>query len=167
MQLSKVTLAYRQVININHEGELERRILSASYQEFLLKSQAYNPGNAFNTFKEMVSNDGRANSLHYKCSFAIGNHIELMRNVVPGLITSLGDAVSFDNYEFKLIDSHIHNYAAHTVAILYYTKELMFLNEIDGYLLLSNDISSAVQQTRETFMIKMQENLSIATYAIM
>lgn len=167
MQLSKVTLAYRQVITISHEGELERRILSASYQEFLLKSQAYNPDSVFNTFKEMVANDGRANSLHYKCGFAIGNHIELMRNQMPGLTTSLGDTVVFDNYEFKLIDSHIRNYAAHAIAIIYYTNELALLSEIGGYLLLSNDLSSVLEQPRETFLIKMQDNLSIVSYRVM
>ena len=42
MSKALIKITYRQVIDAASTGNLERNILSASYNEFLLKSQAYN-----------------------------------------------------------------------------------------------------------------------------
>ncbi len=50
-----------------------------------MKSQAYDKEQKFKTFKEMVANDPKANSLHYKSGFAIGNLIEQLNKKIPEL----------------------------------------------------------------------------------
>ena len=80
-----IKLAYQQKIDVANKGNFEKNVLSVSYEEFLMKSQAYNPEQKFRTFKEMVLNDERANSLHYKTGFAINNFIQDLNKKIPEL----------------------------------------------------------------------------------
>lgn len=158
MSKAIIKLTWKQVIDSSAGTGFERNILSASYREFLLKSQAYNPGNVLKTFSEMKNNDGRANSLHYKLSFAIGYFIETLKNKVPLLTDTLGNAVTFEVPQMELIESDITDISAHKVAINYITGELLLLNTIGEYLVLSGNHGET------TFTVKMQDHLAITSY---
>src|SRR6185369_15449898 len=110
----------KQVIDSTSTGSFEQRIFHDSYNEFLLKSQAYNQEKKFTTFTEIVANDGRANSLHYKLSFAVLHHIDKLNKKIPGLEGEAGLAnIAFDVPEFKLLESNIVDSSAHKIAIIY------------------------------------------------
>ena len=158
MAKTVIKLTYRQVIDASSTGDFEKNILSASYQEFLSKSEVYNPGNKLKTFSEMKNNDGRANLLHYKLSFVIGYFIETLKNKMPVLTDNLGNSVTFEVPKFELIESDVTTMAAHKVAINYITSELTLLNTIGEYLVLT------AGNGEETFTIKMQNGLSISSY---
>jgi hypothetical protein len=167
MSKALIKLAYRQVIDVNSTNELEKKIFQDSYAEFLLKIQAYNPGNKFSTFSEIVANDGRANSLHYKCSFAVLHHIETLSNKIPGLQDTAGRiAIPFALPEFKVLESSIHDKSLHKMAVIYITDEFTLLDSFGEYLLLSiGDQSESISDPGlETFTLKMQANLSIINY---
>ncbi|MBD1387126.1 hypothetical protein IDJ75_17700 [Mucilaginibacter rigui] len=153
-----IKLTYKQVIDASSTGDFEKNVLFASYQEFLLKSQAYNPGNKLTTFSEMKNNDGRANLLHYKLSFVIGYFIETLKNKIPVVTDTLGNSITFEVPKFELIESDVTTMAAHKVAINYITTELTLLNIIGEYLVLS------AGNGEETFTIKMQDGLAITSY---
>jgi hypothetical protein len=153
-----IKLAYKQVIDASSTGSFEKSVLFASYQEFLLKSQAYNPGNRLKTFSEMKNNDGRANSLHYKLSFSVGYCIEMLKNTIPGLKDSLGNDILFEIPKFELIASDITSIDAHKVAIIYTTGDLTLVNAFGEYMVL------ALPDSTETFTLKMQDNLSVISY---
>ncbi|MFA6247041.1 MAG: hypothetical protein WC615_08870 [Mucilaginibacter sp.] len=153
-----IKLTYKQVIDASSTGDFEKNVLFASYQEFLLKSQAYNPGDKLKTFSEMKNNDGRANLLHYKLSFVIGYFIETLKNKIPALTDTLGNSITFEVPKFELIESDVTTMAAHKVAINYITTELTLLNTIGEYLVLS------AGNGEETFTIKMQDGLAITSY---
>ena len=153
-----IKLTYKQVIDASSTGDFEKNVLFASYQEFLLKSHAYNPGDKLKTFSEMKNNDGRANLLHYKLSFVIGYFIETLKNKIPALTDTLGNSITFEVPKFELIESDVTTMAAHKVAINYITTELTLLNTIGEYLVLS------AGNGEETFTIKMQDGLAITSY---
>lgn len=153
-----IKLTYKQVIDASSTGDFEKNVLFASYQEFLLKSEAYNPGNKLKTFSEMKNNDGRANSLHYKLSFVIGYFIETMKNKIPVVTDTLGNSITFEVPKFELIESDVTTMAAHKVAINYITPGLTLLNTIGEYLVLS------AGNGEETFTVKMQDGLAITSY---
>lgn len=153
-----IKLTYKQVIDASSTGDFEKNVLFASYQEFLLKSQAYNPGNKLKTFSEMKNNDGRANSLHYKLSFVIGYFIETMKNKIPVVTDTLGNSITFEVPKFELIESDVATMAAHKVAINYITPGLTLLNTIGEYLVLSTG------NGEESFTVKMQDGLAITSY---
>lgn len=163
MYKAKIKLVYKQVIDAHSESAFEKAIIQASYQEFLLKSQAYNRDGKFKTFSRMKANDGRANSLHYKLSFSVLHFIEQLDNKIPLLKDNLGNKLAFETAAFELIESHTEDMQLHKVAINYQTETLMLIDFMGEYLLLTKDIPGG-SEPANTFVIKMQPDLSIATY---
>lgn len=153
-----VKLTYRHIIDSSASTAFEKSVLSSSYQEFLLKSQVYNPESRFKTFSEMKRNDGRANSLHYKLSFSVGHFIESLQKKIPVLTDALGKSIDFETPQLELIESDITDIATHQLAIHYTTGELNLLDIVGEYLILS------AEDGGNTFTIKMQDNLAISYY---
>jgi len=163
MAKALIKLAYKQVIDIKSEGDFERNIFHVTYQEFLLKSQAYNPEGKFKTFAELKANDGRANSLNYKLSFAIVHFIAGLNNKMPGIKDNAGKNPAFETPKFELIESDITDKMAHKVAIQYCTGVLTLLDTIEDYMILAvGDIS--IEQPSETFTLRMRPGLSVTFY---
>jgi len=160
---AKVKLIYRQEISERSECQFEKVVFNASYQEFLLKSQAYNPDRRFKTFSQMKENDGRANSLHYKLGFSVLHFISLLNNKIPVLTDNMGEKISFVTPRFELIESHIEDSSQHKAAIFYETGELLLIEFLGEYLLLSGE-HKAENETASTFIVQLQPNLSIVTY---
>jgi len=161
-----IKLAYRQKIDVGNKGNFEKRVLSISYEEFLMKSQAYNPEQKFRTFKEIVLNDERANSLHYKTGFAINNLVQALNKKIPELQDTLGKSLDFEMHKFEIIESDIANPAAHKIAITYITGVLTFLDNVGEYMLLAEGDKSDQTSSEpvDTFMLKIQNNLSVISY---
>ena len=165
MEKALIQLAYRHEINAQSTTSFEQNILLVSYNEFLLKSQTYNMDKKFNSFREMVNNDGRANSLHYKLSFPVLPFIDLLQKKIPGLHCNAGKPICFEHWQFELIDSDIHNKSAHRVAINYYTDTITVIETMGEYMLLANgDRSESFDDIPDTFVLKMQDGLSITKY---
>ncbi|HVV56686.1 MAG TPA: hypothetical protein VHC47_15230 [Mucilaginibacter sp.] len=160
---AKIRLVYRQVIDSASQSGFEKAILKASYQEFLLKSQAYNPEGKFKTFSRMKANDGRANSLHYKLSFSVGHFIARLDNKIPLLKDNLGNRFTFETARFELIESHTEDASLHQVAVNYETGILTLLEIFGEYLLLTADDQDG-GESLETFMLRMQPDLSVISY---
>jgi hypothetical protein len=166
MQKGLIKLAYRQIIDSINKGNFERDVLKISYEEFFMKSQAYNPEKKFKTFKEMVANDGRANSLHYKSGFAIGNLIQQLDQKIPELQDTLGKSLNFEVHQFEIIDSDITNPAAHKVAIIYFTGILTCFGNMGTYMLLAegDKLNQLPTEPVETFILKLRKGLSVISY---
>jgi hypothetical protein len=167
MAKAHIKLAYRQVIDVSSIGSFEKKVFHDSYTEFLMKIQAYNPGNKFTMFSEIVANDGRANSLHYKTSFAVLHHIETLQNKIPVLEDESGRIkIPFSIPEFKLLESDITDKSLHKVSITYITDTITLIDSFGEYLLLAlGDQAQPIgNQGLESFTIKMQDNLSIVNY---
>jgi len=159
-----IKIAYRQVIDAASANDFEKNISRASYHEFTLKSQAYNPENKFRTFQQLVENDGRANSLHYKAGFAIGQFLKGLDNKMPFLQDSLGRPISFCTHKFEIISSDLNDQSQHKVAITYMTDTLTLYGNMGDYLLLANGDRYDKQDSADTFILKMQQGLSIFSY---
>ncbi|MDN5285621.1 MAG: hypothetical protein JWR38_1895 [Mucilaginibacter sp.] len=161
--MALIKLAYKQIIDASTQGAFEKSVLQASYQEFLLKMQTYNPERKFKTFTELKAHDGRANSLHYKLSFAVGHFIQTLHNKIPGLKDNLGNSIAFEIPQFELIESDIDNISAHKVAIIYTTGTLTLMNQLADFMILANgDVSEKPEAN--TFVLKMQNNLAIVSH---
>lgn len=163
MSKAKIKFVYRQVIDNSSESSFEKAILQASYQEFLLKSQAYNPEQKFKTFSKMRANDGRANSLHYKLSFSVGHFIAQLDNKMPLIKDNIGNKLAFEVARFELIESHTEDIYLHKVAINYETGFLTLIDLMGEYILLAADNVSENDRI-ETFVVRMQPDLSIISY---
>ncbi|MEO6232841.1 MAG: hypothetical protein ABJB11_06455 [Ferruginibacter sp.] len=166
MSKAVIKLSYRQVIDASSTDAFAKQVFDYSYNEYCLKSQAYNLNGVFTTLTKLKANDGRANSLHYKCGFAIAGFITTLNNKIPTLNDNTGTALPFDTYKFEVLESNSTNKEIHQVAIHYITTDIMLLEIIGDTLLLSNETDSAAIQTSavETFMLSMQPGISIIQY---
>jgi hypothetical protein len=166
MQKGLIRLAYQQIIDASSKSGFERSVASTSYNEFIMKAQAYNPEQKWKTFKELVAHDPKANSLHYKSGFAIGNIIQQLNNKIPVLQDALGRGINFSEHLFEILDSDITTPAAHKVAITYLTGVLTYFGNIGEQMLLAE--GDRLDRTEagpvQTFMLKMQSGLSIFSY---
>ena len=163
MEPATIKICYKQVIDASSTGDFEKQVLKASYEEFLLKSQAYNMEGKFKTFTQLKANDGRANSLHYKLGFAVGYFIDKLNKNIPELRDNLDNAISFDIARFELIESDITDMAAHKIAINYITTNLILCSMIGEYLVLAKGNANP-DEAVDTFTLKMQPYLSISNY---
>jgi hypothetical protein len=161
-----IRIAFRQVIDAKAEGDLEKKIWSSSYDEFLLKSQAYNPDGRFRTFSDLKANDGRANSLHYKTGFAIGHFIEGLDHTVPHIRDNSGKGIRFKVHEFQLIGSDIGDKQAHIVAIIYYSDHLLLLGNFGDFLLLAHphQAKEKEEDPLDSFLLQLAPGIDIIEY---
>ena len=163
--MALIKLAYKQIIDMAAQGSFEQAVLMASYQEFLLKMQTYNPGRKFKTFTALKAHDGRANSLHYKLGFSVGHFIQKLDNKIPGLTDNLGKPVLFEMPEFELLESSIDDISAHRIAITYNTGTLTLVNQLADFMILAEgDVSEKF--IADTFVLRMQPGLSIVSYQV-
>ena len=163
MSKAQVKIVYRQVIDESCSSGFEKAVFQASYDEFLLKSQAYNQEGKFKTFSKIKTNDGRANSLHYKLSFSVGHFIAQLNNKIPVIRDNMGNKISFEIANFELIESHVEDISLHKVAINYETGLLQLIETMGEYLLLAKEYLPE-QGPIETFVLRMQPDLSIVSY---
>jgi hypothetical protein len=166
MPAALIQLAYRQIIDALSSTVLEKRIFHDSYAEFILKIQAYNQEGKFKLYSDIVANDGRANSLHYKTGFAILHHLETLKGKIPGLYDTAGRMqVSFEVPEFKVLESSLEDKSLHKIAITYLTAPLLLIDRFGEYMLLAegNEETELVNGVN-TFTLRMQPDLSIINY---
>lgn len=162
-----IKIAYKQIIDASKAiNDFEKACFHSSYEEFLMKSQAYNLDMQFDTFSAMKNNDGRANSLHYKTGFAVSGYIGLLNNKTPQLQNSLGDAVLFDTYKFELIESSISDKSRHQFAIHYITDALTLIDSFGDSLLLAYSDKRNEPTIEGTFMVRLCNGINITSYQV-
>lgn len=163
MQIGLIKLGYRQIIDIRGTSEFEKNVFEDSYSELLMQVQRYNPENRFTTFREIITHDPKANSLHYKVGFAIGLYVQSLNKQIPGLWdTRHKVAIPFDVHELEIVQSDITNKKQHVVAINYTTAPVAFLGNAGDNLVLSFDDPTVGWM--ETFLLPMQPALTVAAY---
>ena len=162
-----IRLAYKQVIDSNSQTVFEKDVFNDTYSEFLMQSQVYNKEKKFTTIEQMIHDNPKANSLHYKVGFAIGLYVKELNNQIPGLKDSLDILnIPFENYKLHIIASDITNKEAHKVAIIYLTDTFTLFDTIGENLVVSKGDFITVPESgqAETFIIKMQPSLSICKW---
>ena len=160
-----IKISYRHIIDASATTVFERNVFNATYNEFLLKSQAYNMEKLFSTFTEMKINNGKANSLHYKISFAIGPFINELKNKMPDLQDNAGNEILFENCSTTLIESHVNNAALHKLSITFTTGIVTLIDSFGDNLLLAYG-DKRNETTLETFLLKLVYGVSITNYIL-
>lgn len=170
MRAAIIKLSYRQIIDISTPGQFEQDVFKASYEQFLSRSHAYNPEEKFQTFKQIVANDGRANALNYQCGMAVLPYVDMLDNNIPTLADNSGKAIKFGAHQFDIIDSDVNNISGHKVKITYITETITALDHVEDYMLLaygnkSTELSGMSDKCIEdTFMLQIVPRLSVYCY---
>ena len=160
--MTKIKIAYRQIIDSRSPSEFEKKLFNDSFDEFYLQSQAYSDGGRLKTFQDLIGQNPKANSLHYKVGFSVGRYIAELKNVIPGLRDSIGKPLAFENHEFQLIDSDISNKNAHKIAIIYISDWFDLLAVAGNYLIVGTPHGG--DGSTSTLTIQVRDNLSIVEW---
>ena len=167
MNKALVKIAFRQVIDSTSKGSFEQDVFNDTWNEFLLQAQAYNRENKFTTLQQMIANNPKANSLHYKTGFAIGLYINALNNQVPGIKDTMeAVAMPFSTHRFEVIASDITSKAAHRIAITYISGTMTLLDSMEGHLLLAmgDQTTTAPGEWTDSFLLKLQPGISVCNY---
>lgn len=158
-----IRLSYRQTVNQESTEEFERLVFRQSFDEFATKCQEYNPQSMPLNLAQMIANNPKANSLHYKVALSVFNTIKNLNNIIPKLYDTMGEqTIPFTSYDFRIVDSNPFNQSIHKVAITYTTEPLLLIKNFGEYLLLQTVKDDGVK----TFTIKMQSDLAVTEYSI-
>ncbi|SFN02600.1 hypothetical protein SAMN05428949_1753 [Chitinophaga sp. YR627] len=168
MEKALIRLSYRQVIDAAAQTAFEKEVFNESYNEFLLQVQAYNRDQQFTTLEEVRMANPKAASLHYKVGFSVGLFIRSLQQRIPGLTDNQDRPVLFAGHQFELIASDTSDKRAHKVAITYTTGTLTLLGIAGEYLVLAtgDQLQQITKQPVQTFLVKLQAQLSIADYML-
>ena len=168
MEKALIRLSYRQIIDAAAQTGFEKEVFNESYNEFLLQVQAYNRDQQFRTLEEVRTANPKAASLHYKVGFSVGLFIRSLQQCIPGLTDNQDRPLLFAGHQFEMIASDISDKTAHKVAITYTTGTLTLFGTIGEYLLLAegDQLQQAAQQPVQTFLVKLQAQLSVNNYEL-
>jgi len=153
-----IALGYKHIIDATATTAFEKDVHNDTYSEFLMQAPRYNQNGQLTTLAAMIAEEPKANSLHYKVGFAIGLYVKALNGIAKGFNDTLGHPVRFETFLFEIIHSDTTNKSSHTVALVYVTGKLTLVDSFGEYLLLSKE------GEENTFMIRIQEGLSIISY---
>ena len=163
MEFKQIKLLYRHVISDTAVQEWEQLIWQVTYNEFLLRSQAYNTEHKFLLFSEMVAANGKANALHYKIGIQATPFINKLNNVIPHFIGTLHEPIRFEMAEVKLIESAINDISKHVIAITF-TTPTFILAQIFGDIILCTEMETPSNPNASDpvhFMVKLKEGIGM------
>ncbi|GAB3640125.1 hypothetical protein [Spirosoma arcticum] len=167
MTPARIRLAFRQVIDSHTvHTDFEKAVFADSYHEFRVQIQSYNADNQFTAWQQVRAAVPSSDpTLSIRVGFAVGLYVGELNGQIPGLIDALGQPVAFTEHQFALLDSDITDRTKHRVALTYLTATLTWLGTVGHYLLLAADDGRNATDGVDTFMVAMQENLSIVSYS--
>jgi len=174
-----IKFACQQIIDASSLTHFEQQVFHATYQEFRLQQQSFSKGLDLFTWSAIKEKFPRSNpTLPFKVSFAIAGLVQTLDKKIPGLTDTLNiKPIHFVNHYFQLLESDIRDISAHKVSIIYLTDTLTCFGNFGDRLLLalgdtrtgsagpSDGMAPAKHgQPVQTFMLKMEERLSIISY---
>lgn len=167
MSLPSIKLNYLHIIDRNSNSPFEKQVFEDSYCELLMQAQRYNKDNQFKSFREIITHDPKAHSLHYKVGFAIGLYVKELNQLIPGLTDNLGTlCIPFTEYQFSIVDADLTDKKKHVVAITYMSPAMSFIGTVGNQLILS--LEEPAQPAKDnwinTFLLPMQKGLTISEY---
>jgi hypothetical protein len=164
--MKSIRLCYRKVIDSESRQAWDRAVFDATHLEFYMQAQRLDPKGKYKTFVELIEEILDAQHLHYLASSAAMGYIRLLGDIIPDITDRLGQlCLPFNDFKFKIIQSHLEQKSQHSVAISFFSKPLLWLDTVgDSLLIARSDMSESFRSGLEieTNMIDMAPNLSIS-----
>lgn len=166
--MRQITITYRKLIDNRSEGAWEKLVFADSYREFCMQGQLYSNGGTLPAFSQMKTASDRAVQLHHLVSTAVIGYLRQLGGVIPDLHNSLGQSfLSFDQYRFEIVASHLKQQEQHQVAITFFSHPLLWHDTIGEQLLLSGTKQAEGGAGYETHLFKLPPFTGIHSLQIM
>lgn len=164
MKPKKIRLAYRLVIDASSTFLWDKYVFEDTYKEYLMQSQLFNSKeHPKNTFRELLSENEKANQLHFLVGIAANGYVEQLKGHFHRVSDVLGNNYfPFVNYQLDIINTDITDSSKHKIGITFYSPMLVLVDIINNCYLVSKEVEK--ENNFETFMFPVQKNLSICYY---
>jgi len=158
---SKIRLAYRLVIDINSTFIWDKYVFEDTFKEYLMQHQQFNSKeNPKNTFRELLTENEKANQLHYLTGIAANSYVEQLKGNFHRITDVLGNNYfPFTDYRLDIINTDITDISKHKIGITFYSPLLIYFGIIENNYMISKNIEA--KNEFETLMFPVQSRLSI------
>lgn len=162
--MTKIRLAYRIVIDSSSTFSWDRYVFEDTFKEYLLQHQLFNSKeNPKATFRELVSENEKANQLHFLVGMAAAGYIEQLKGNFHRVTDALGNSFfPFTNYQLDIINTDSNDSSKHKIGITFYSPLLVLLDTINNRYLVSTETEK--ENGFQTLEFAMQPNLTICYY---
>ena len=161
--INKIQFAFRVVINENSKGTWEKYVFETSWKEYKIKEQLFLISDQeISSYKELLKQNSKANQLNHLVGISIIPYINQLNENLYLIKDTLNRMhLTFVDFELDIINSSSKDKAKHTIGLTFYTPFYHYFGEINGEYLLSKE--AKIDQIVKTFMLPMQDNLSISS----
>lgn len=161
MKITKIKLAYRIVIDSSSALLWDKYVFEDTFKEYQMQSQQFNSeSNPKNTFRELISENEKANQLHFLTGIAASGYVEQLKGNFHRVTDVLGNNYfPFINYQLDIINTDITDASKHRIGITFYSPLLNYFGIIEANYLISKNSDN--KNEFETIMFPVQKNLSI------
>jgi hypothetical protein len=162
--MTKIRLAYRIVIDNSSTFVWDKYVFEDTYKEYLMQHQLFNSKeNPKPTFRELVSENEKANQLHFLVGMAANGYIEQLKGKFHRVTDVLGNHFfSFTNFQLDIINTDITDSSKHKIGLTFYSPLLVLLDTTNNHYLVSTEVEK--ENGFQTLMFTMQPNLAICYY---
>lgn len=167
MEKGVIKLCYQRVIGATPPTLWDQYVFEDTYKEFFMQAQQFDKERKYATFKEMLQNIPKADQMHYLVSTAAIGYIRQLNETIPWVLNTGGKpCLSFKNFRFEVLQSHIAQKDQHKIAIYFYSEPITWIGTVGSRLLFAQ--GDCLQKLRdgqeiETDMLELSPELFIAS----
>ncbi|TRW24608.1 hypothetical protein FMM05_08835 [Flavobacterium zepuense] len=160
----KIRLAYRVIIDNTATAAWDRYIFEDTYKEYLMQQQLFNnKENPRATFRELLSENPKAEQLHFLTGRAADSYVSQLKGNFYRLPDVLGTTFfPFTGYRLDIVNTDITDSSRHKVGITLFSPLLTYLGIVNNCYLVS--VQTNEQSGYETVMFPIQPQLAICYY---
>lgn len=161
MEMRKIKLAYRIILDSSSTFLWDKYVFEDTFKEYQMQSQQFNSEtNPKNTFRELLSENPKAEKLHFLTGMAASGYVDQLKENFHRVSDVLGNNYfPFINYKLDIINTDTTAIAKHRIGITFYSPLLNYFGIIEGNYLVSLNTDDGNEF--ETLMFPVQKNLSI------
>ena len=153
--MRRITLCYRKIIDASATRPWDKLVLNDSYRELRMQAQYFNQEKNYRTFGELVHYVPGADRLHGLVSGSIVGYLQQLGGLVPDVLDNLGRRfLTFDKFQFELINSDLLDPSKHQVAVNFFSEPLRWHDTVGAYLIASTEAPSEAAASVHTFQLQ-------------
>lgn len=157
---------YKKVITVDSADRWSKSVFQATHREYYIQTQQFDPAGTCKTYTELKAILKDSIAFEYLVSTAAMGYLKELNHAVPDIIDALGEScLTFKEFKFELLESHMEQKELHRVAVSFFSDWLLWVDTIGDQILCAKEIGGEdFTSTQETFMIPTQKHLQIAYY---
>lgn len=159
--MTKIRLAYRTIIDNKSTMVWDKYVFEDTYKEYLLQHQLFNnKENPIRTFRDLLSENSKANQLHYLVGIAANGYVEQLKGLCHRVPDVLGNNfLPITNFQLDIVNTDITDITKHKIGVTFFSPLLVLIDTVNNCFLVS--IETEKENQFETVMYPMQPYLSI------